>query len=467
MTPRIAWLGAWALAGCATSIAPDVAHVRDLAQVEDLPEIVDDPVDPEPTEELDDLLEAPLDDDTAVRIALLNNREIRATLREMGIARGRITQARALPNPTIEVELLPERNTQFELRVEYDLTHALLAPVRRRSTEPELEAARVRAAALVIEIGYEVRAAFYAAQATSRRLALAQQMLDGLAASMDAAAAMNDAGNLPPIETTRRKATYERARASVAKLELDVALRREALQRLLGLHGSDTGWAIVRPLETVPTAPPGMHDIETRALRASLDLTEMRHRLDTLAKRAGLARAEGRTPEIAIDVHALQGNPETDGTDDDWRFGAGLSVGIPSFDRQHGTARAIDAEFDALMERYHGAAIALRSTARMTRSVVESAHARARHYAEVILPAQREVTDQTLLQYNAMQLGIFEVLAALREQLATETEHIETVQDYWTSVAALDALLAGKAVAVAGSDRVSAMEPTTLREGVH
>src|SRR5690606_21673302 len=103
-------------------------------------------------------------------------------------------------------------------------------------------------------------------------------------------------------------------------------------------------------------------------------------------------------------------------------------------------------EFDALMERYYGTAVDLRSSAREARSRVLSAHARAVQYQDVIVPAQSRVTEQTMLQYNAMQLGIFHVIEARREELDVKLAHVETLREYWTAAAELEALLAGRLV---------------------
>jgi cobalt-zinc-cadmium efflux system outer membrane protein len=86
----------------------------------------------------------------------------------------------------------------------------------------------------------------------------------------------------------------------------------------------------------------------------------------------------------------------------------------------------------------------VRSAAREIRNRVVSAHGRARQYQEVIAPAQRRVTEQTLLQYNAMQLGIFQLLEARQAELDVELEYIETLREYWSTVARLGALLAGQ-----------------------
>ena len=469
MTRRGAsWFGALALGalgatGCmASSIGADVARVRGLADVTTLAQVADADVDSAPDQDARRILAQPLDADAAVRVALLNNRELRATLREMGIARGHVIQAGLLPNPVVEAELLPERNTQLELRVEYDITEALLAPRRARTAAPDLQATRYRAAAAVVELGYRVREAFYRAQSAEQRLALAQQVLDGFAAGRDAARALLAAGNIPELSLVHHEAAYEHARVTVAQLELEVAVQRERVQRLLGAHGPLTNWRVRGPLALAPERVEVPDRLEARALSASLELIEMRYRLDGVDRQGSLARAEGWIPDVTLDVHALQGNPEDSPplvSDQDWRFGGGVGVAVPLFDRNQGKARALDAEFDALSERYFGAATDLRSLARETRSRLQSAHTRAWQYQDVIVPAQRRVTEQTLLQYNAMQVGVFELLEARRRELDAELASVETLREFWTATAALDALLAGRSVtgaaAETGSPRMS------------
>src|SRR5262249_40027696 len=147
--------------------------------------------------------------------------------------------------------------------------------------------------------------------------------------------------------------------------------------------------------------------LERRAIEASLTLKGTRHRLEAIAHRTGLALVEGWLPDITVDMHVEQ-------DEDIWEVGGGLGFTLPVFDRQQGRLGAYEAEFDALTERYQGEAIRLRSAARRARNVVLSAHARAKQYQEVIVPARARVMSQTQLQYNAMQVGVFQLLAARR-----------------------------------------------------
>lgn len=463
------WLAApLVIAACGPSLASQVSTVGSLASVRDLPELKEGDVNPSSTANVARLLEQPLDADAAVRIALLNNRELRARLRELGISASELITAGTIANPTVELELLPERDSKYELRVEYDLTSLLMAPLRRSAANDELEAARLTAAGDVIQLGYDARTRFYALQAAQQRLGLRQQSLEALAAARDAAQALVDAGNINPLDAASQIAAYERERVDVALLELDVAERREELQRLLGLHGDQTRWQIKAALPDVPDEFRLPEDLERAALEANLDLRAAHVGLAALSKQTGIARTEGWLPEVVADVHALRVEDDPgEPNEQDWRWGAGVSLQVPLFDRGQGRLQGIESRFDATSERYQGLAVEVRSMARDARSRLESSQARARQYRTVILPAQRAVLDQTLLQYNAMQLGIFELLSARRELLDVELAYVDSLRDYWSARAEIEALTRGRVVRAAETSRSMPLAAASASQGGH
>ena len=283
--------------------------------------------------------------------------------------------------------------------------------------------------------------------------------LDALAAARDTANMLFEAGNVPELDLATQVAAYEEARATTAELELERAAARERLTRLLGLHGAATGWTIATPLEPAGEEPVP-EALERSAIEASVELAETRMRLEALGQRIGLSRAEGWIPDVTVDVHG-----EQDGQT--WEMGGGASITIPIFDRNEGTTAAYEAQFDALMERYEGAAIDVRSAAREARNRLVSAQLRARQYTDVIAPARQRVFRQTLLQYNAMQVGVFELVAALRAQLAAELTSIDALRDYWTARAAMDALLRGRRVSAVGSERATGITADETSAGGH
>jgi cobalt-zinc-cadmium efflux system outer membrane protein len=436
------------MGACASSsIGSDVSRVRTLSKVEALPHVDRDSVELVSDKDVHGLLEKPLTEAMAVRIALLNNRDLRADLRELGISRGRLMQAGLLANPKFEVELLPERESNYELRVEYDVSSLILAPLSARAAGAELEAHRYQVAGKVVELGYEARSAFYALAAAEQRLQYAQRTLDALTVGRDAALALLAAGNVPALEASRQIVAYENARIEVAKIELSVADEREHVQRLLGLYGPDTEWHIAQGFADIPAELSLPDKLESKALAASLDLKAIERRLDAAGRRTGIARATALIPDVDVDFHALHADSDSRSQNQDrWRYGGGVSVGVPLFNRQQGEKRIAEAEFDVMLERQQALAIELRSHAREARNHVLSAHARVRAYETTLVPAQRNVMEQTLLMYNAMQLGVFELLAARRAELEIELSYVDAKAAYWLATAQLDALLAGKIV---------------------
>jgi outer membrane protein, heavy metal efflux system len=334
--------------------------------------------------------------------------------------------------------------------VEYDITSLVLAPLRAGAAEAALEAARYRAATAVVRLGYEVRAAFLAVQASQRRLAIAVQALEAFALSREAAEELLRAGNVRELDVVSNEAAHERARVRVAEIELELVQRRERLQRLLGLDADPRRSALRVQIGPVPApdASESLGDVEGAAVVRSLELAETRSRVSTAEKNATAARTEGWLPRISVgaigvydehsDAAAAAGENR-----DSWRLGGGLRMSVPLFDRRQGTARAFEAEQARQHELFEGLVLELRSRARELERGVASAHDRARKFETLILPAQQRVLDQTLLQYNAMQVSVFDLLRARREQFEVELSYVETLREYWTARAALDALLAG------------------------
>ena len=463
-------LAASVIAGCVSPVSQrDLRPVGELAGVEldALSRVVTDDFQLDAERAISSLLEAPLGAEEAVRVALLGNRELRARLLELGVARGRLIGARAVANPHVEVEVLPERNTDIELALEYEITSLVLAPLRARAARADLDAARIEAAAEVVGLGQRVRVAFFDLQAAHQRLAIAQRALDAFAAGHEAAQAMLEAGNVTPLEAAARTAAYERARILVAEGELELADRRERVHPLLGLHGRDLEWRAVEELPPVAEEPPREDELEARAIAANLDLAARRSRLDAAQRRLELARVDGWMPRIEVDVHALYSRPDTALADSPWGVGGGVNVEVPLFDRGRGSIVSRRAELAAIEQRRDGLGIDVRSATRRIWNRLSSAHARAVRYQQVILPAQREVTEQTVLQYNAMQVGIFGVLQARRDEFELELDYVESLRQYWNARATLDALLAGRAMELMDDGPAPTGSGNEAEEGGH
>jgi len=439
------WLGALAiLAGCvAHSTAPDYGAVQSLVrertQVELEPRSSPSRGNIDPAAKT--LLAEPLSVENAVRVALLNNRELRADLLGMGVARGQLVQASLFPNLDFEAQVRfsqdPGPGPQWDFGAGIDITKVILNGKRRGVAEAELEAARFRAAGATLDLGYRVRLAYYRVQELTQQLGLRRTAAEVLAAGREAAQALHDAGNLTELDRSIEEAAAESAQLAVAEAEADLVDGREHLNVLLGLYAGDTAWS-VEPQLPEPAASLGdLARIESRAIQASLELAEMRSLVNAAARRAGLTEASGWLPELNVELHA-----EHDGAY--WEVGPALTGKLPLFDRQQGDVLSQQAELNALRERYIAQAVAIRAAIRAARSRASSALARAERYRNVLLPLRERVVKQTLLEYNAMQVGVFQLLQARRDQIDTGSASVSVLLEYWQARARLEQLLAGR-----------------------
>ncbi|UJR83701.1 TolC family protein [Sandaracinus amylolyticus] len=452
-TTRIPVVLALALAvGCVShSRREDVDAVRAVLATRTELDLVDRDPDTWQQEEphVRELLAQPLDAERAVRIALANNRDLRAAMYELGIARGALVQAGLLPNPTLEAEVrFPEDQVeppQYDVGIAIDITALILAPIRAEAAAARIDVVRYRTAGAVLDLAYRVRLAFFRYQASVQHLELMQTAQESYAASVTAARALHEAGNVRDLDVSIEEAALEQARIDTARAELELYDDRERLNVLMGLYGHEVSWEIAGRLADPPSEPLVLDELEPRAIETSLELAWTRAELEAIGRSLGLARAEGLVPDIAVGFHA-----EYD--EERWEYGPEMAITFPFFSQGQGTVLSREAELESLRERYVALAVAVRASVRAARNRALTTELLAHRYREVLIPARTRVFEQTLRQYNAMQIDVFRLLQAKREQIDAARGYIEALREYWQARATLDQVLAGRVAGTIGPD---------------
>jgi outer membrane protein TolC len=73
----------------------------------------------------------------------------------------------------------------------------------------------------------------------------------------------------------------------------------------------------------------------------------------------------------------------------------------------------------------------------------QSQYAIARHLRDEIVPLRQRIAEENLLRYNGMLIGVFELLADARSQIASVNAAIEAQRDFWLADAELAMALLG------------------------
>ena len=76
-------------------------------------------------------------------------------------------------------------------------------------------------------------------------------------------------------------------------------------------------------------------------------------------------------------------------------------------------------------------AVNARSEVRESYSAYRTTYDLAKHYRDEVVPLRQRISEENLLRYNGMLIGVFELLADAREQVAGVTGSIQALRDFW------------------------------------
>jgi cobalt-zinc-cadmium efflux system outer membrane protein len=418
---------------------------------------------------LNDMLDEELTAEEAVQIALLSNHRLQAAYEQLGIAQADLVQAGLLRNPVFDASLRfvegPGSDYIFEMGVVQDFLDVLQVPLRKRLALAELRTVQEEVTAQVLETVMDVQTAFYKLQAAQQSLDFFEQTLLAADASYDAAMRLHEAGNITDLSLANERALYEQAKLGLATAETAVLEAREHLNSLLGLWGGQANWRVAEALPVLPSEEPALADLESRVIAKNLDLAMIRRRMQMVAARTNIDMSELMFPELAAGAEAER---EPDGT---WSMGPLAAIGIPIFDIGAARKARGAARLRQLWEEYTAAAIDLRAATRAARYRLLNARRQARYYQRIMVPLAEQITAETQLQFNAMQLGVFQLLQAKQSEIEIRQQAIGALRDYWIARAEMDFLLRGGTVeqSAVSADTAGAMGPGmgTGEEGGH
>ena len=398
-------------------------------------------------EEVQTLLHGTLTADAAIQVALLNNRELQAMYADLGVAQADLVQAGLLRNPVFDgIIRFPVSGgpAELELSAALGFLDLFYLPLRQRVAATQFEEVKLQVTAAVLDFAGTVQTAFYRHQANEQRLELLQSIAHALATSWEVAQRLQAAGNITELDLAQERAEAEAAKVQVRAAEAAVRQSREHLNTLMGLWGLDTAWQSDGRLPDVPAHPLPINELETQALRQSLDLASARQRVVVAGEQLGVTRATALVPEVSLGAAGER-------RDGRWEVGPLVEFPIPLFDQGQARLGRALAELRRTQQEYYALGVRIRATARALRERVQDAQDRALYYRDILLPLRERIVSETQLQYNAMQRGVFDLLRAREQQIQTAVAYIDTLRDYWLARADLGLLLSGRVPSTEGS----------------
>jgi outer membrane protein TolC len=277
-----------------------------------------------------------------------------------------------------------------------------------------------------------------AAVAAEQSVRYMGQVREAADASAELARRMARAGNWNKLQQAREQGFYADAALGLARAERLRDATRERLTRLMGLWGERAQFRLPERLPDLPEAPLDMPDVERRAIAQRLDVQAARLGVEQTAKNLGLTRAT-RFVDV-LELGAVRSSSNEAPTQRGWE----VSFELPLFDWSGARVARAEAIYMQSLNRAAAIAIDARSEVREAYRAYRSTFDIARHQRDEIVPIRQRIAEENLLRYNGMLIGVFELLADARAQVASVNGYIDALRDFWVAQADLDLAMVGK-----------------------
>lgn len=383
------------------------------------------------------LLADELGADRAVQIAFAHNRDLQATLEELGVARADLLAATTIRNPIfhIEARFPGDPKVPVEFGLAQTLVDLLSRGSRKRLGEARFEMAKGRVTAAAVNFAAEVRLDFFELLAARRVLARHATILAAQEAATELARRQHASGNVTDLDLENEQARYETVKLEHARVRLAELQARERLIRDLGL-GRLVDLRLPDDFPPLPEAEMTADEVGRQLAARRLDMAIARQEVEAAARAAGVARTEW-LDELALGGH-YEREPEGTRT-----VGPELEIPLPVFDRGSPARRRARAMLRQAQQRYAALTVNARSQAREALERLAEARARTLYMREVVVPRRQRILQLTLTRYNAMLIGPYELLQARQNLAGAEREEVLSTLDYWRARTELETALAG------------------------
>lgn len=385
------------------------------------------------------ILAEPLTPDTAVELALLNNRGLQADLLRLGIAESDLVQAGRPANPLFSFgRMSGNGSVEIDRGLMFNVLGLLTLPKAVEVQQRNFAQAQLQAAYDAVGTAAQARRAYFGAVAAQELVHYLGQVREATELSKLLSQRMAAAGNFSKLAQMREHAFYADATASLARAQQQLLAERERLARVLGLAGAQLDFRLADRLPELPSAPTQALDAQRTALEQRLDVQMARRRAEATASTLGLTQATRFIDalELGYANKSESGSPRANGFE--------LALELPLFDFGTARTRRAEATYMQAVQQTAQVAIQAQSEVREAYGGYRTAFDLARHYRDEVLPLRKRMSEENLLRYNGMLISVFELLADAREQVRGVTDYVQALRDFWIAETDLQTAVTGR-----------------------
>ncbi len=375
----------------------------------------------------------------ALALALLRNPELNAFSQEIRAAEALAIQARALPNPKIELEV-EEYNRDGE---GYDSSETVLALAqvfelgnkrrwRSRIAETKGELAGWDYEGKRLDVFTSTAQRFIDVIAAQRRVELAGSTVELAEKTEQAVIERVKAGKEPPFRAAKAAAELEMTRIGQSEAENQLLVAKRKLASMWG--NPEPRFKTARgEFDSILGAIPPLQTLNSH-LAMNPDLARLDAELHLNMAKLSAEKA-ARVPDIKATV-GFQ-SYEEDGTD---ALAFGVGVFLPVFDRNSGNISAAKHQLAKAKAQRKAREISVVTKLAEAHATLTSAYGKAVALKSKVLPATQEAFDAAHEGYKQGKFDFLDVLDSQRRLFEAKGKLINALSDYHAAIADIQRL---------------------------
>lgn len=388
------------------------------------------------------LLRRTLTVDSAVQVALLNNRGLQAAYNELALAEADFVEQSLPPNPTFSLSRIAGNGGyEIERQIVGDILALGTLPFRSEIARQRFHQAQLRTALETLRLAADVRRAYYQVVGANELVGLLTDTKATAESIAQLAEKLGQTGSLNKLDQAREQVFYAEITADLATARQQATSARERLARLLGLWDGQLDFKLPKALPALPRSPRSLPNIEVEAVIHRIDLQMARIELDALAKALNLTEATRFVTLLDLaGIYRKTKDPESPPFRE---RGFDIQFQVPIFDGGEVRVRQATETYNGAFNRLTEKAVNVRSEARDAYRVYRSTYEIAGHYQREVVPLRNIIADESQLRYSGMQIDVFALLAEAKLRIAAQRASIEARRDFWLAQSELQTAVNG------------------------
>ncbi|NKL10190.1 TolC family protein [Rhizobium leguminosarum] len=406
-----------------------------------------------------------LDVETAVQIALLNNKGLQAAYADLGDSAADAWQSTMFLNPTVSIGTTGMGAPGLEAfkTIEGMITTNILALATKNRdmaiADTRFRQAQLTAAVKTLQVAADTRRAWIGAVASWENVGQLQRAQATADAASELAEKLGETGAMTKGGQAREHVFVAELAGETAKARLSARLAKEELTRLMGLWGTDLDYQVPNGLPPLPKSVVRRDTIEAEALRNRIDLQVAKLELEATARSYSLTEATRYVTDLEI-LTGFETEREIEDDETKTRTTAQveLEFAIPIFDTGKARMRKSELAYMRAANLLAEKAVNVRSEARSAYEAYRSNYDIARHYRNSVVPLRTKVEEESLLTYNGMISNTFELLTDTRDKINSILLSVNAKRDFWLAEADLAPAIYGGGATKASAEVAAASE---------